>query len=220
VPRPEPEPDITEPLPLAPQRDEPVDPHADTIIAGMESPRDDVGDDYEPATLEFVRLAERQAHWQSPRMRAILISASIALGALLPLQVVHHYRDITAARWPQTAPVLVRWCQIIQCQVTAPRNIASVVVESITLARQPNTSGTFLLSVAVRNQGSFAVAMPSLELSLRDANGVLITRRMLHPQDLQAKSTVIEPDAETLLQVLLSEKEQRIVGYTVEAFYP
>ncbi len=216
-----PDPEVTQPLPLKPQRAEPtVDPHAETIIAGMESPSNDVGDDYEPATLEFVRMAERQAQWQSPRMRAMLISASVVLAAVLSLQVMNHYRDITAARWPQMAPMLVRWCQIVQCQVQAPRSIDSVVVESTTLARKPNTTDSFLLSVVLRNQSHFAVAMPSLDLSLRDASGLLITRRMLHPLDLQTKTTVLEPDAETQLQVQLSDKEQRIVGYTVEAFYP
>ncbi|MES2888644.1 MAG: DUF3426 domain-containing protein [Pseudomonadota bacterium] len=194
---------------------------ADTVIAGTEAPAHaDMGEGYEPATLEFVRLAERQAHWQQPRVRLMLAGGGAALALLLLLQVAHHFRDITAARWPSTAPMLVRWCQTFQCQVQAPRHIDSVVVESINLTRTPNSTDTFLLSVALRNKSPFAVALPALDLSLRDANGLLITRRMLKPQDLHSKVNVIEPDAETQVQVTLKEKGQRIVGYTVEAFYP
>lgn len=194
---------------------------ADTVIAGTEaSARTDMGEGYEPATLEFVRLAERQAKWQQPRMRLMLAGGGAALGLMLLLQVVHHFRDITAARWPSTAPLLVRWCQTFHCQVQAPRHIDSVVVESINLTRIPNTTDTILLSVALRNKSQFAVALPALDLSLRDANGQLVTRRMLKPQDLHSKINVIEPDAEAQVQVTLKENGQRIVGYTVEAFYP
>lgn len=193
---------------------------ADTVIAGTESPPEEADENYEPATLEFVRLAERQAKWRDPRARLMLAGASAVMMLVLLLQVMHHYRDITAARWPSLAPMLVRWCQTFQCQLQAPRHIESVVVESITLTRSASGNGNFLLSVALHNQGSYAVAMPALDLSLRDANGQLITRRMLTPQALQAKTSVIEPDAEVQVQVTLTEKEQRIVGYTVEAFYP
>lgn len=193
---------------------------ADTIIAGTESPPDEADESYEPATLEFVRLADRQAKWRDPRTLLMLGGASAAMLLVLALQVMHHFRDITAARWPSTAPTLTRWCQIFQCQLQAPRRIDNVVVESITLTRSASASDTFLLSVALRNQGSFAVALPALDMTLRDANGQLITRRMLTPQALQAKTHVIEPDSETQLQVTLTEKEQRIVRYTVEAFYP
>ncbi len=213
----------TELRPFAQRRKVPVPApaaDADTIFAGTESISDEVDDDYEPATLEFVRLAERQAKWQSPRVRRLILGASVILASALLLQVMHHFRDITAARWPASAPWLMGWCQLMQCQVQAPRRIASVVVESTTLARQANTKDAFLLSVVLRNQSPFAVAMPSLDLSLRDANGLLITRRMLHPLDFKAPAKAIEPDAETQLQFQLNDKEQRIMGYTVEAFYP
>lgn len=211
----------TELRPFAQRRKAPMPPaEEDTIFAGTESISGEADEDYEPATLEFVRLAERQAKWQSPRVRRLLMGASVILASALVLQVMHHFRDITAARWPNTAPLLLGWCQLIQCQVQPPRHIASVVVESTTLARQPNAKDAFLLSVVLRNQSPFGVAMPSLDLSLRDASGLLITRRMLHPIDFRTTAKAIEADTETQLQVQLTDKEQRIVGYTVEAFYP
>jgi hypothetical protein len=145
---------------------------------------------------------------------------TLVLSLVLLLQVGHHFRDITAAKWPEAAPLLVRWCQLLDCQLQAPQNIESVVVESITMTRNANSTDTFLLSVALQNRSPFAVAVPALDLTLRDANGALITRRMLKPEELQLKTTAIEAQSETQVQVTLTEKEQRIVGYTVEAFYP
>lgn len=194
--------------------------HDETTIAGTESPDQDVDEDYEPATLEFVRVADRKAKWADPRVRLMAGVGTLVLSLVLLLQVGHHFRDITAAKWPEAAPLLVRWCQLLDCQLQAPRDIESVVVESITMTRNANSTDTFLLSVALQNRSSFAVAVPALDLTLRDANGALITRRMLKPEELQLKTRAIEANSETQVQVTLTEKEQRIVGYTVEAFYP
>jgi predicted Zn finger-like uncharacterized protein len=239
-----PDAEITEPLPLPPSPPSPIPPPpapapavttppavatsaeadtvliADTVIAGTEAPRHDVGADHEPATLAFVRAVERKAKWRDPRTLAIMGGASAVLSLALLLQVMNHYRDITAARWPSMAPMLVRWCHMLHCQLQAPRRIEQVVVDSITLTRNANSTNTFLLSVALRNQGAFAVAMPTLDVHLRDANRQIITRRMLTPETLQTRATAIEPDTEIQLQVQLTEGEQRIVEYTVEAFYP
>ena len=95
-----------------------------------------------------------------------------------------------------------------------------MAVESITLTRNTHSSNTFLLSVALQNHSAYAVAMPALDLTLRDANGLLISRRMLTPQELQVKTTAIEPYSEALVQASITETDQTIVGFTVETFYP
>lgn len=215
-----PDADNTEAHAAAAQRRHEAYDYDETTIAGTESPDQDVDPDYEPATLEFVRVADRKAKWADPRVRLMAGISTMALSLVLLLQVAHHFRDITAAKWPEAAPLLVRWCQLLDCQLQAPRNIDSVVVESITMTRNANSTGTFLLSVALQNRSPFAVAVPALDLTLRDANGALITRRILKPDELQLKTTAIEAQSETQVQVTLTEKEQRIVGYTVEAFYP
>lgn len=191
-----------------------------TIIAGTESITDDGDNGHQPATLEFVRLADQKAKWAHPHVQRIVALSIAMLLLTLFIQVVHHFRDITAAKWPETASLLLRWCQLLNCQLQAPRHIENVVVESVAMTRSHSSSNKFLLSVVLQNRNSFAVAMPALDLTLRDTNGVLITRRMLKPEDLQLKTVTIEPRSEAQVQVVLTEKDQRIVNYTVEAFYP
>ena len=190
-----------------------------TIIAGTESITDTT-ESHQPATLEFVRLADQKAKWAQPRIQKIVISSIACLILILLMQVGHHFRDITAAKWPETAPLLLRWCRLLNCQLQAPRHIDSVVVESVSLTRGHSSSNKFLLSVVLQNRNAFAVAMPALDLTLRENNGALITRRILKPEDLQLKTITIEPRSEAQVQVVLTEKERRIVNYTVEAFYP
>jgi hypothetical protein len=61
--------------------------------------------------------------------------------------------------------------------------------------------------------------LPSIDLTLTDANGRLVARRVLAPHDFRA-AEVIAPRAEAGLQALLSAGTPSVVGYTVEIFYP
>ena len=62
--------------------------------------------------------------------------------------------------------------------------------------------------------------MPSIELSLTDAAGQLVARRVLQPADFRAASTVLAPGADTALQLTLTAGPAAVTGYTVEIFHP
>ena len=65
------------------------------------------------------------------------------------------------------------------------------------------------------------LALPSVDLSLTDASGLLVARRALAPQDFRvAANSLLAPGGETALQLLLSAGNPRVSGYTVEIFYP
>ena len=172
------------------------------------------------AAPEFLRRAQRQARRQSPRMRMSQAASVAVLMALLGLQAVHHHRDIVAARWPVIAAALTAWCGAMACAIDAPRRIEDVAVESTALARVVPGQDAFKLSVVLRNRGTTQVAQPSIDLSLTDASGHVIARRMLAARDFRVASTSINAGAETALQLVLSAGAARVSGYTVEIFYP
>ena len=62
--------------------------------------------------------------------------------------------------------------------------------------------------------------MPAVDLSLTDANGRLVARRVLAPRDFGAAQRRSRRGAEAPLQLMLSAGERRVSGYTVEIFYP
>jgi len=64
------------------------------------------------------------------------------------------------------------------------------------------------------------LALPSVDLSLTDADGQLVARRALGPADFRASLAPIAPGGETALQLTLSAGSPRVAGYTVEIFYP
>ena len=177
---------------------------------------DDAAADVAPT---FVRAADAQAHWSSPRTRLGLALAAALLAATLAMQLGHHFRDRLAADHPGLAPLLAGWCAQAGCPLEAPRRIEDISVENTALARAAAGTDTYRLTVTLRNRGSTPVGMPSIDLTLTDTAGQLIARRALGPADFRADA-VLAPGGEAALQALLTAGNPRISGYTVEAFYP
>ncbi|KQV94428.1 zinc-ribbon and DUF3426 domain-containing protein [Rhizobacter sp. Root1221] len=168
---------------------------------------------------EFLREAKRKARWRSPQVRIGLSMLVLLLAGSLVGQAAMHFRDVVAARWPQTRPWLVAACEPLACTVGLPHRIDELSVESSALS--PAGGGaSYRLSVVLRNRGSLPLALPSVDLSLTDPDGQLVSRRALSPADFRADPARIAAGSETTLQLLLDADGPRISGYTVEIFYP
>ncbi len=180
-------------------------------------------DEEEPAVApNFLREAERRARWQSPRARVALGVAAVLLMVVLALQGAYHWRDIIAARWPDTQPLLVETCTWLDCTVGPLRRIEEIAVESTALTHAgPGAPPDALrLSVALRSRSAVPLAMPTIDLSLTDVNGELVARRALSAGDFRSPTTSLAPGAESNLQLVLTVEGRRVAGYTVEIFYP
>ena len=171
------------------------------------------------AAPEFMRHAQRDARRRSPMMSTLLNMSALMLLTALVLQGGHHFRDLIAARWPVLKPALTAWCGVASCSIESPRRIEDVSVESSALARA-SVVDAFRLSVTLRNRGVMTVALPSVDLSLTDPTGQLVARRVLKPSDFRATSSLMQPGADSALQLVLATGSAPVTGYTVEIFYP
>lgn len=171
-------------------------------------------------TPAFVRHADRQARWKSPRARWLLSVAALVLVMGLSLQVAHHGRDRLVAELPATAPYVAKWCGWLNCQVETYRSIKDVTVETSALNRLPQSNDAYRLSITLRNRSHLSVRLPSVDLSVNDGAGQLIARRILHPTDFQARQDSLAASTEVALELLLKSASPRVNGYTVEVFYP
>ncbi len=171
-------------------------------------------------TPAFVRHADAQARWKSPRARLLLSMGSVLLLLGLALQGAHHFRDRLAVEHPMSRPALAQWCTWIGCRIEAYGSIKYFTVENSALTRMPGSSDTFRLSVTLRNRGAVSLRLPSLDLSVTDAAGQLLGRRALTPRDFQAQQESVKPNSEAPLQLILKSANPRINGYSVEVFYP
>lgn len=167
---------------------------------------------------DFVRQADERDLWRSPRTRIGLSILSGLLFCVLAGQAIFHFRDGLAAQYPGAEPWLARGCTLLGCDIQPPRRIDEVSVESSALS--PAGSGTYKLSVTLRNRGSTVLATPWIDLALTDGSGELVARRALSPREFRSGTTTIAAGGESSMQVLLGAEGRSINGYTVEIFYP
>lgn len=171
-------------------------------------------------TPGFMLKAQREARRRRPLPRLLTALAALALLMVLAAQAAYQFRDTLAARWPAARPLLAQGCTWLGCRIDAPRRIDDIAVESSALARNGGATESYRLSVMLRNRGAWLVALPAIELSLTDAAGELVARRVLTAADFRSAPSVIRPGAEAALQLMLSTGSTPVAGYTVEVFYP
>ncbi len=171
------------------------------------------------ATPEFVRRAQAQQRWQRPSIRLALgLACGLSLG-LLAGQFAWQFRDALAAQYPDAAPTLRAACEALGCKVQPWRHIEAISVEQTALS-QAGSGNHYKLALTLRNKSVHELALPWVDLSLTDASGQLVARRMLSPADFNLKTDRLAPHAEQPLQLVFGSGSQRVTGYTVEIFHP
>ena len=167
----------------------------------------------------FMRSARRKAFWRSPAMRAGMALVFLFLGLALVAQIGLRDRDYWAARFPTLRPVLTALCGPLHCSVMPPRQIAAVVIDSSSFSK--GRGDAYQLSVTIKNKADIAVAMPSMELTLTDAQDQPVLRKVLHASEISAPAALAARDEWSgALSLGVSAGAQSVTGYRVLAFYP
>lgn len=188
--------------------------------ASAVTPSPTTGSDTATPTPEFVRRAEKQARWKQPRVRLALCAAAVLALVLLAVQTSLHFRHRLAAESPLARAGLGWLCSKLDCRIEAPRRITDLTVESSTLTRVSGDERLIRVSLTLHNRGRVPLAMPAIDLSLKDGAGRLLVRRAIRPQELPAAPASLPPRVDVPLQMLVATDGRRIASYTIEIFYP
>ena len=172
-----------------------------------------------PAAPTFVRKAERAARWQSREARAALVTAALLLAGAAALQTARGFHATIAAQWPQSRSWLDPLCGLAGCEDPPRRRLDALAVESSSLVTVAGTDWT-RVTLVLHNRDRAPVLLPAVELTLTDAQGAVLARKVLTMNDLGTDRTAIDAGSELALQAVLDPGAQRIVGYTIELFYP
>ncbi|MBT9502058.1 MAG: DUF3426 domain-containing protein [Burkholderiaceae bacterium] len=180
-----------------------------------------------PHVPTFVRDAAKVRTPMTARQGLIWGGAGLLLALLLALQALFHFRNALATLQPALAGPLKQMCQVLSCEIRPLQRIEALSVEGSSLTRAPNEAGAYRLAVTLRNRADAALALPSFELSLSDSAGALLVRKVLSPADFAASAPAvgnpigtIAARSELSLQTQVRAGDTRLVGYTVEVFYP
>ena len=170
----------------------------------------------------FMRTRDGPSAWQQPgRRRALMLAIALGL-LLLGGQAAYTWRDRLAASAPGLRGPLLAACSALGCQIEAVRSIDSLAVDSSGLVRVER-SNVYKLQVSLRNRAGQPVAVPALDVTLSDASGQLIARRVLRAAELGVTETTVAAGHELSLQATLQARlagTEAIAGYTIELFYP
>jgi predicted Zn finger-like uncharacterized protein len=170
---------------------------------------------------EFVRRG-RQREQSSKAVRIAMVAGSIVLLLALAVQAMVSLRDVLAARYPALRPVLVSTCALFGCQVGLPARPDALVIETgelITLG-----GNAYTLSTVLRNGGDLALAWPSIELTLNDADDKPLVRRVFGPRDYAPQfadsMTGFGARAEQPVKIHFRLEGLEPSGYHIAVFYP
>jgi predicted Zn finger-like uncharacterized protein len=167
----------------------------------------------------FLVQAERAARWQRPGVRLTLFLFALLGVAGLTAQVGYVFRDRVAVSAPTLRPLLAQACATWGCRIDDYRQIDALSVESSGLTRVEGAP-VYRLAVTLRNRADVEVAAPALDLSLTDALGQRIARRVLRMSDLGMPLRSLKAGSELPIQVPIGIGDRPVSGYTVEIFYP
>lgn len=169
----------------------------------------------------FVTAARRRAFWSSAPVRALSWLVVLALIAALAGQLALEQRAWLAARFPQFAPALQAACARLGCRIEAWRNPDAITIEDSAFN---NIAGNrFQLNVSLRNKADLPVASPAIELSLTDALGRTLARRVITASESGATPTIAGRGESMLTRVVVVSDPvdpAAVASYHLLAFYP
>jgi predicted Zn finger-like uncharacterized protein len=175
----------------------------------------------ESEAVDFFAPTSRAGGFSS-RGSVFAAAACLVLAVLLPLQLTLVARDWLPAWLPATRPALTALSELTGLTLQPPRHLDALTLESFDL-KVGAAPGLLSMNALVRNQAPFAVRWPAMELSLTDAAGALIVRKVLIPGDYLAPARLaagLPGSVEQPVSVTLEALDLQPIGYSVKLFYP
>lgn len=161
------------------------------------------------------------------RRRGAAVAYAVGVPLLVLLlagQAIFHFRDLVAARWPITKPLLVRACDLAGCKVEPVHDIAAISIEASDLQVDPAHRGLLILTATLRNRSAWPLSFPYLELTLTDAKDQPVARRALQPVEYAGGTVPLDvgmpANAEVPVKLFIDASATTQAGYRLYLFYP
>jgi predicted Zn finger-like uncharacterized protein len=140
---------------------------------------------------------------------------SLALGLLVQLGFVQ--RHAIVASWPESGPVIRHICQSFGCQVSPPRDVEGLVIDSSELVQ---TDVGHVLRWTIRNQTERLLGTTALEVSLMQGADQVVIRRVLWPAQIGAPEALAAKQSWSGELALSVDAEKKFSDYRLLSFYP
>ena len=132
-------------------------------------------------------------------------------------QLIWIERHALSSRWPALDGYFKSVCRAVACESEFAREIDGLVIDASNFIQR---DGVFELQWFIRNTASKTVLMSALELTLQDAQGRPVLRRVFLPSEAGAPKA-LEPAQTWGGRLLLGvPTDLAVTGYRVLSFYP
>lgn len=157
-------------------------------------------------------IAPSAIHRRGPSVLMLCLLLATFLGQWLWIE-----RHALSSRWPALDGYFKSVCRAVACESEFAREIDGLVIDASSFIQR---DGVFELQWIIRNTASKAVMMSALELTLQDAQGRPVLRRIFLPSEVGAPKAL--ESAQTWQgQLLLGvPTDLAVTGYRVLSFYP
>ena len=125
---------------------------------------------------DTAKSSGKSAYW-------LWMTGSLLLFLSLMAQVLYFQRVEIAARLPGLKPLLLSYCDLLQCSIPLPHKAELTSIESSDLEADPQQEKIITLNALLHNRAPYTQAYPSLELSLTDLEDRVVVRRTFTPSE-------------------------------------
>lgn len=145
----------------------------------------------------------------------VLIALLLVVLALA--QGIYASRNTIAQQHPATQPYLAKACHWLKCEMALAHDVKQLSIEDTALTQSKIRTDVIKLSGTITNHSAYAQAYPELELSLSDANDIVILRRYLKPTEYVTQPAVgIAANSDVGFTVGLLLDGIEVTGYHVK----
>ena len=166
-------------------------------------------------------------HQPSASATVFWSSCALVLGLVMIVQLAVFFRNDLATTLPSTRGVLEQLCKPIGCEVGYVRKIDRIVIIGSSLQqverKVDQKDNPYLLRLTLQNRNDHPQPWPSLLLSLSDASGTVIARRVISPEQYLPASLENGPFGsrqEVALEIPLSTQGLAVSGFELQRFFP
>ncbi|MBE0612397.1 MAG: DUF3426 domain-containing protein [Burkholderiales bacterium] len=151
------------------------------------------------------------------------------LGALLLLllliaQAAYQYRSAVIVLFPEAKPYATELCARLGCDLPLPRRIELMSIEASDLQADTTNPNIMVLSATLKNRAIFDQQLPSLELTLTNAQDQPVVRRVIAPRDyigsVAGTHAAFATNTEFAIKVFIEGSQVKATGYRLYLFYP
>lgn len=154
--------------------------------------------------------------------------ACLFAALLLCLQLLYVYRNEIGTAIPSMRSPLNLMCARLGCEVSYVRqleriNFTASSLQQTDAAGVDGTPPRYLLKFSMRNRYDKPQPWPSLLLSLTDAGGTVVVRKMVLPHEYLPRTLIDQPFAagqELSLELPLVVRGPQVQGFQLEKFFP